>query len=202
MTSTNPFPRARPVAPTQGRSRACAAWRPRTPAGTRGFSLLELLTVLSILVVVAAIAAPRFSQSGINYRLDGAARQVLADLGQAQAAARAASTSRTLVFTEASRSYSIAALQALDGTATTYAVSLASDPYRIDSIKADFAGRTTFDFDGFGQPSSSGTITLALRGRTRTITVAAGTGGLALDGVPTNGGAIKIAGPPGGPAVE
>ncbi len=153
--------------------------------------MLELLTVMTIMVLVAAVAAPRFTQSGLDYRLNSAARRVLADLGQAQAAARAASTPRTITFDEAGCSYSMAALRLLDGTANGYAVSLASEPFRIEVMSVDFAGTKNLTFDGFGQPASSGTITLTLRGLTRTITIAAGSGTLAIDGAAADGGSAR-----------
>src|SRR5688500_9245400 len=58
-----------------------------------GFTLIEIVMVLFIMAIVAAMAAPRYSQAIARYRLESAAGRVAADLEYARALARSTSTS-------------------------------------------------------------------------------------------------------------
>src|SRR5690606_27031377 len=61
----------------------------------RGFSLLELVMVLTIIAILAAIATPRYANAMARYRADLAARRIAADLLLAQRLARTESRSRS-----------------------------------------------------------------------------------------------------------
>ena len=50
----------------------------------RGFSLLELLVVCTLLVIIAAIAIPNIMQANANYKLDAAGHSVASLLQQAR----------------------------------------------------------------------------------------------------------------------
>jgi general secretion pathway protein H len=68
---------------------ASAVWRRPSRARSRGVTLLELLIVLSIMAIVAAIAMPMFSGGVSTGELKGAARQVAAGLRLARSEALA-----------------------------------------------------------------------------------------------------------------
>jgi type IV fimbrial biogenesis protein FimT len=67
------------------------AWR--RPARTRGFTLVELLIVIALLVVVAAIGAPFYLSYQRAQETNGAARELITMLNQARQLAITRSTS-------------------------------------------------------------------------------------------------------------
>jgi len=80
----------------------------------RAFSLIEVVLVLSLLAVVAAIAIPRYAASLSHYRLDAAARRVAADLALARQRAKTTGTSQPVAFAVAANSYSLPGVTPLD----------------------------------------------------------------------------------------
>jgi general secretion pathway protein H len=76
---------------TPARSAVSACFRRRrcSPAPARGVTLLELLIVLSIMAVVAAMVVPMFGGGVSTAELKGAARQVAAGLRLARSEALA-----------------------------------------------------------------------------------------------------------------
>ena len=62
-----------------------ACWRGRlTTYNCRGFSLVQLLTVIAIIAIMATISIPALRQYGPNIKLKAAARQIVSDLRYAQ----------------------------------------------------------------------------------------------------------------------
>jgi len=65
---------------------------------SEGFTLMELIVVLAILVAVAALAAPSFSRTVASARLRSAASDVRTSLARARALAVASARERTVAF--------------------------------------------------------------------------------------------------------
>src|SRR5918993_3806654 len=88
----------------------------RAPVGRRaaGFSLFELLFVISIIAIVAATAMPKYGRSVARYRAECAARRVAADLALAKASARAASDERVVTFNTVAGTYTLGSVRHLD----------------------------------------------------------------------------------------
>lgn len=153
---------------------------PATPSRRRArdgaFSLIELTLVVVIAGMLAAIAVPRYANSLARYRADAAAQRVVGDLNHARAFAAARSKAVTVSFFPAAEQYTLAGIEELDHPGQTAITRLNEDPYGADLLSADFAGQPLVTFDGFGQPSAGGTITLAAGPRTLTITVDPDTG--------------------------
>ena len=142
----------------------------------RGFSLLELLLVLTIIATLTAMAIPRYQTSLARYRADLAARRIVADLTQARTSAKATSASRTVAFSVAANSYQIPQLSSLNDNAGGYSVTLSERPYGVGLESAMFGDDGQIIFNGWGLPDSGGTVTLSIGTERRTVVVDGETG--------------------------
>ena len=151
------------------------AGRPR-----RGYTFVDLTLLVIVTGVTAAMALPRYANAAANFRAAQAAQRVAADLALARWAGRSTSTATgsTVTFTVAAATYAVAGVAGPTGPASAYAVSLGSDPYRATIVSASFGGAATVTFDRYGQPSSGGTVVVAVGVTQKTITLDA-TSGLA-----------------------
>lgn len=144
------------------------------------FTLVEVVVVMMIMGILAAAAIPTFYRSLMYHRLEAAARRVKVDLEQVQQLARTTSTSQEMTFTDSTTYTLPAEIEGLDNSHATYVVDLAASPFVVESVVLDFGGPTSIVFDGYGNPSAAGTITLGLDGEQRTISVDNTTGGIAF----------------------
>jgi prepilin-type N-terminal cleavage/methylation domain-containing protein len=125
----------------------------------RAFTLVELVVVVLILAIFAAVAVPTFTDSLLFHRVESAARRFKADIDLTRHTARLTSTSQTLTVLNDTYSTTPAVVN-LDRPNQVYTVDLGEPPYELIILAADFGGRTDVTFDGFGKPSSGGTIIL------------------------------------------
>jgi prepilin-type N-terminal cleavage/methylation domain-containing protein len=148
------------------------------PAGRRAaFSLLELVMVVAILAVAAAIAAPRYAQATARYRSRVAARRIAEDLGLASRSARTAGAARTVTFSCPGSAYTIAGLPDFRNPSADYRMDLSAEPYDAVISSVGFAaGGPAVVFDGYGTANSDGTVTVQVGGATCTVTFSAVTG--------------------------
>lgn len=127
----------------------------RTPR--RGFSLIELVLVLTIISVLSAIAVPRYAGALVRYRADAAAQRVVTDLNYARERARSTSTSVTVIFKPAQDCLSIRKVPSIDDPLTDWATDLSAKPYLADLVGTTFTGHKV-TFDGYGMPDAGGKI--------------------------------------------
>ena len=123
-----------------------------------GFTLIDLVVAMAVIVIVAAIATPRYANSLTRYRAEAAARRVAADFQLARQTAKSTSSSRTITFDAADHSYVIPNVRELDTTGTTYSVQLQDPPYQAQIAFVDLGGDWETIFDGFGIPDAGGFV--------------------------------------------
>jgi type IV fimbrial biogenesis protein FimT len=157
--------------------------RARAANRRRGaLTIIELVIVVMIMGIMAAVAMPTFFESLLYHRVESAARRLKSDLELARHTARLKSAAQSITFTGASYALS-AAVEGLDDPNATYAVDLSAAPFELSSVTANFNGSNTISFDGYGAPSSSGTVVLTLQGHRSTVTLDGTTGEVTIASV-------------------
>lgn len=146
----------------------------------RAFTLVELALVVAITGIIVAVAVPRFANSTARYRTELAADRVMRDIRLARERAITTGAAQDVVFSNAGISYTIIGMNNPDKAAAAYTVPLASDPYLIASMTADFGGSQTLRLNGFGIPVNPGSVTIDARGTSKKISIAAGSGEVSI----------------------
>lgn len=148
----------------------------RIAAHAGGFTLVEVVLVVTIIGIVAGIAVPRYANALHTYRATVAAQRIAADLALVQAAAKATGSSKTITFNLGSNSYDLPADPGLARLQSGYRVRLDSEPYRAALVSADFNHTAAVSFNGFGIPRSGGSVVVKVGRKSCTIAVDAATG--------------------------
>ncbi len=118
----------------------------------RAFSLLEVVVVIAVLAIAAAVSMPARSAAGADYRARLASQRIAADMRLLQRDTWYNASQARIVFDVAGDSYS---LENLGNKGSTRSVSLAVDPYRADLQSVSFGGAIELTYRG-GEPSVSG----------------------------------------------
>jgi len=145
-------------------------------AARGGFSLIELVMVITIISILAAIAVPRYAGALARYRADAAAQRIIADLDYARELARSTSTTVEVRVKSAADKVKIMSAPDLKDPTDVYTTLLAEAPYRADIVSRDFGGDSIIYFDGYGNPDSGGSTVITVGSETRTITLNADSG--------------------------
>jgi prepilin-type N-terminal cleavage/methylation domain-containing protein len=173
-----------------GGSREILSRRGRRP---HAFTIVELAIVLLVMSVLVAAATPVFVNSLLFHRVESAARRVKADLELARRTARLTSSQQTL--TVIGLTYTITPdVVNLDRPGQPYNVDFAKDPYRLSVVAANFNSLTHVDFNGYGTPSSGGTIILQARNHQCTVTLDSATGQVTITSNHSGGRTAKVLG--------
>ncbi|MFO0790614.1 MAG: type II secretion system protein [Pirellulales bacterium] len=155
------------------------------------FSLIELVIVLLIISIFWAVATPTFFDSLLFHRVETAARRVKADIDSARQRARLTSTTQTITFSGATYTSTV---KSIDRPAVANSVNLTKSPFLLNSATADFGGTQTLTFNGYGTPTSGGTVVLNAKSHQCTVTVDATTGIATITSNHPGGGMAQTSG--------
>jgi len=139
---------------------------------TKGFTLLELIITLTIIVVVAAIAVPSFQRLTVNSSLKTAARDIASDIALQKERAIAESRMYRIFLNVGSNTYEIRQCQATGSTCAGWNTIQTKNLNRFASDIGFNSGGTTVS-DYFFQTRgtvTNGTIRL-INGRNSTATI-------------------------------
>ncbi len=154
-----------------------------------GFTMIEMVVVMAILAIAAAIVVPMMSSAG-GMRVRAAVNMVAADLEYAKSMSLSRGQRYSVVF---DKDFEIYQIIDESGTPIPHPVKKGS-PYtidfrvdRVDIVDANFDGHNEVGFDylgspfnGAGAPLNSGVVTLRAGGITRTVTVEPVTGYISI----------------------
>lgn len=163
--------------PAQGPSWAVpGGFRLHARGHGRAFTLVEILISLSILVVLVAIAAPRWGAASARYRADALARRIAADIERTRHLAVTRSAAAALKFDTGNNTYTVSGLESLDKSSADTTVNVAESPFYAALERATFGGTANLAFNGFGLPLAYGDLIIAVGNERRRVAVAPETG--------------------------
>ena len=135
------------------------------------FTLIELTIVLLIVAIMAAVAAPKYSQSLASFRLKAITQRIAGDIRHARRLAQQNSAPQTIVFDVPTNSYSLVGVTHTDHRSQTYQFFLASTEYECELVSANFNGSALLTFNVYGRPANTGSLVVRCGAISQTLTV-------------------------------
>jgi len=161
-------------------SRSC-----RNPSSSKGFTLVELMVVLLIMAIAAAIVVPSLASTS-DFQALSAARMIVADLQYAQDAAITTQSDVTVDFDTENYSYTLSnqsgpLVHPMTKGAYTIAFP-AMHGFKSVRLAAAFgAGGHSVTFDVTGSPDQAGMVTVLAGSYQHAIRLSEGTGTVSVD---------------------
>ena len=131
-----------------------------TNASQRGFSMIELVVVVSIVGIIAAIAVPKFADAGAGRRLSAAKRALISDIHATQLRARATSKTHVVMFYPDSNKYIIFESTEVKRETIVLNRDLDNDPYNLSINSTNIPGNQYAIITPFGDLSPAFTVDL------------------------------------------
>lgn len=152
-----------------------------------GFSLVEMVLVVAIIGVGAAMVIPRFSNSTERWRAETASRKLIADINWVRQAARTRGQTASIDFTTGSTTYTLSGGVSVSGSALpNLSINLGTAPFSCSRLSTSLVvagtttATTTLSFDAAGLPLAEGSIVVGTAGSSRTITISAPGGAITV----------------------
>lgn len=137
-----------------------------------GFSLIELVVVLMIMVAVALIAVPRLAAAGFQGRLNGAQTRLMYEFEAAADRCVDRGKSHTIVFDIVTHE-----MRVYEGTGASKGklvktIALGAEPYSVSIKEVTVSDTKSYiDIDAFGIYSATASVILVANGNSRTVTL-------------------------------
>jgi prepilin-type N-terminal cleavage/methylation domain-containing protein len=151
-----------------------------TPHATaRAYSLIEMVLVVAIAGIVAAVAVPRLGSGFPGSRLTGVENRLTAEFALVGDLARAQGRSHTIQFSIADDEMRVYEGTGVGGAGLIRRIHLSEPPYETSIVSTNITNaQATIVVDGFGMYASNAKVTVTTGGVHRTINLTAAlTGG-------------------------
>jgi prepilin-type N-terminal cleavage/methylation domain-containing protein len=135
-----------------------------SPSTHKGFTLIESVIVVFIVIILAALAIPSFQRFAANGNLKAAAREIISDFSRLKGRAMSENTKFSVKFDVAQNNYLI------QGAGTNQIKTPQYFAKDIMITRADFGGGSSITFQTRGTTSAGSVILTNNRNSTATIT--------------------------------